>query len=241
MHWLIFLLFTQMAFADVMNLNEFSPTRLEDASPAKEHKFDFQVTSIFERNNPDDMQYRFNPRYGLSKKAQLEASTTWFSGGGERESGRSKLGGLYMFTESDGLKPKISLIPLVVFPTGKYDQGLGLDTKFAFSWTLSGTSQKPDAEIHLNVGNIHNGKIRSNERYNQHLLGLGYSLRVLEKTAWVVDIFHEQERRKTEEQNLFESGIEQDLGNHTFISAGFGLPLGAGPSWSGNLTFIKQI
>lgn len=243
MQTLFFLLLVFVAsfsHAVEMNLNEYAPTRLEDASPTDEHKLDLQLSSVFEQEDPNQMQVRFNPRYGISKEAQLEAVANFFSGGDERGSGRIKLGGLYQFTDSRGFMPKIALSPFLVAPSGKYDQRLGYDNKLLVSWTLQGANERPEAEIHLNFGHSYHPIVADDERYNQFLFAFGYSYQIKRYAALVIDYFHQLDEKKTEEENMLETGIQHDLGNDTFLAVGGGAAVGAGPSWSGNLSLTKQ-
>jgi len=86
-------LLTLHASADVMNLNELMPVRLEDASPTNEKKTQIQFSGHFEEENNDDvLEYRPDLRYGVNRKIQLESIATFYSGGDERGSGNIQFG-----------------------------------------------------------------------------------------------------------------------------------------------------
>jgi hypothetical protein len=237
---LVSLLFCSSAFADVMNLNEFMPTKLEDATPADEHKTQLQLSSHYEQSHPDQVINRFNPRYGLSKRAHLEASASGFSGGDERGSGRTKLGGLIQLNNPSGHMPMIALMPNILFPTGKYESGIGGELKLALTTTLKGSKDHPDAAIHLNVDHMYHPHVRFDERYNQYLVVIGYSQRLEEGTSIVADYYYQQESKKGKESNVFEVGLQHDLGKNWSYGVGLGAGVGAGPSCQGNFSVAKQ-
>jgi hypothetical protein len=104
----IALLITSVVRADVMNLNEFVPTHLEDATPVDVGATIYQLTGEFEKASPDTFTWRPDIRYGLNKKIQLEAQGDLMSGGRESRGGEAKAAVQYKLNESDNAFPVIA-------------------------------------------------------------------------------------------------------------------------------------
>lgn len=214
-----------------MNLNEYMPTRLQDATPIDAKSMDLQMSSNFNKASPQDhMIYRPDIRYGVTKKLQLEMESTFLSGGEEKDHGETMLGGLYQVNESDDLFPMLALNPLVTFPTGKKSGHFDFSQEFVLTSTLNGTSKDPRTQLHVNVtwG-------RQSELYI-----FGVSQLLHERAALVVDILHVEE--DGEESNAFETGVHLGLGEEYYLSLGGGLGFGGkSQNWSGLVALEKQI
>lgn len=232
----------QMLLADVMNLNEFMPTKLEDASPIDEKTFAFQYSSAFEDQGNDDKHiHRPNIRYGLSKQLQLDAMASMYSGTDENESGDIDLGGLYQINQSSNWVPTFAINPLVTLPTGKKSQGNDIQYKFLISSTICGRPDNPKTQIHFNFNHSYNDKRRKQERLHQFLYAIGVSFKISPHTALVADVLKEDELIG-KVSDIVEMGLQQSLGLGYQIGVGLGTALSEDtPSWTGALGLEKQI
>lgn len=226
-----------------MNLNEYMPTRLQDATPIDEKSMDLQMSADFNKmGSQDNIIFRPNIRYGMTKKLQLEVDATLLSGSDEKDHGETQLGGLYQFNESDNFIPVIAWNPMVIFPTGKSSEGLDFSHQIVLTSTLSGTSQKPKTQIHLNGSWSRNNNARRDERKDAGLFIFGISQLLHERAALIVDVLHEEESEKKSESNSLEAGVHLGLGNEYYLSLGAGLGFGGkSHKWNGLLAFEKQI
>lgn len=216
-----------------MNLNEYMPTRLQDATPIDEKSMDLQMSADFNKAaSQDQMIYRPNIRYGMTKKLQLEVDATLLSGSDEKDHGETQLGGLYQFNESDNYIPVFAWNPMVIFPTGKGGKALDFSQEIVLTSTLAGTSQKPKTQIHLNAS-----WCRSS---NLSIFGISQLLH--ERAALIMDILHEEDFEQDSESNSLEAGLHLGLGNEYYLSLGAGLGFGGkSQKWNGLLAFEKQI
>lgn len=231
--WSCALLFSAVASADVMNLNEFVPTHLEDAPPIKEHSTIFQLSSQFEKEDQDDVTWRPDIRYGLTKKIQLELMTDIITGGEENQSGETKTAVMYMLNESDNAFPVISLNPIAQFPTGKHSRGTDLGMKLLITSTLSGSQEKPESQLHLNYEYLNNAQRRSGERGAEFTFAFGYSRRIRESMALVIDFYHEADTPRDRDEDFLEAGIHLQAGQRLYLSLAAGVDVGPEtPHWN---------
>lgn len=233
--WLLVgtLLCSHVAFSDVMNLNEFVPTHLEDASPVDEHSTIFQLSGQFEQEEKDDVTWRPDVRYGLTKKIQLEVMADLISGGDENQSGDTRLGILWQVNESANAVPVLSLNPIATFPTGKDSAGTDLGMKFLLTSTVSGTQKKPDTQIHLNYEYLNNALRKPGERPAEKIFAFGISRRLWENMALIIDYYHEEDTPDDRDENFVESGIHMQTGKRFYFSLGTGVDIGPSvPHWN---------
>lgn len=238
----MFLVLTASVSADVMNLNEFVPTHLEDASPIDEKSTIFQMSAQFENEDPDDISFRPDIRYGLTKKIQLEVMADLISGGKEEQSGETKAALLYQVNDSHNAFPVFSVNPIAQFPTGKESRGIDPGCKFILTSTLTGTQEKPETQIHLNFESIHNSARRRGERASENLYALGFSRRIRENMALVIDFYHEADTPKDRDEDFFEAGIHLQAGKRLYLSLGGGFDVGPqDPAWNSILSAEYEI
>ncbi len=238
----IALISTAAVRADVMNLNELVPTHLEDASPVEEHQTIYQFSGQFDKSSPDEITWRPDIRYGLTKKIQLEAAGDITSGGNELRNGETRASVLYQINESDNAVPVISISPWAALPTGKKTAGFDPGIKVILSSTLRGTAEKPDTQVHLNYQIRHNSVRKSGEKADEVLYAGGFSRRLKEKLSLVADIIFQDDEGKDERKDFIEAGLHQELSKGFYI--GYGLGKGIGPSspdWSGILSLEVEI
>ncbi len=150
-----------------MNLNEFVPTHLEDASGVDKHQTIYQLSGNFEKSMPDEFTWRPDIRYGVTKKFQVEVMGDMISGASEVRGGESRASALYQVIESD--IANFAINPFVSFPTGKSSDGIDPAIKIILS------SNNPDTQIHLNYQIRHNASRRSGERADEILYAAGFS------------------------------------------------------------------
>jgi len=226
--YLCLLLFcNQVSYADVMNLNEYMPTRLEDASPIDEKTSSLQLSSAFEENGKEDrLIHRPNIRYGASKQLQLDVMSTIYSGVDEDQSGEIDIGGLYQFWISTNWVPVLAINPLFTFPTGKGSKGEDFQYKVLLTSTINGTPDAPITQLHLNMNHSYNDQEKPGERLNQFLYAIGFSHRLSPNTALIVDYL-------CDEEEVAEIGLHQSLSGGFQAGVGFGAGLNRdSPSWS---------
>lgn len=223
---IFFFLVSEIALGDVMNLNNFIPTQLEDASPIDESTWDIQFSTAKLDKKVDEVIHRPNIRYGASKNLQLEAQGTIESGGDEIQSGESEINFLYRFNRSSNLVPEVSLSPMFIFPTGKKMEGLDYGARLNLSSTLRGSSEHPLTQIHFNYLLMHNNSPRDDEVPDRSAFLLGLSHRLLEETALVFDAVLSEDREGVESY-LLEGGIHQHLGKKFYLGLSAGAGIGA--------------
>jgi hypothetical protein len=233
------LLFSMNAFSDIMNLNEFMPARLEDATTVDEKIYDLQIASQIEDN---ELNLRSNFRYGATRRLQFEAVLNELSGGPEKGSGEPQFGGQYLLNKSDNYLPEIGLSPMIVLPTGKINEGVDTHLRMNMTTTVVGSSNTPTTQIHFNIDWAHNAKNQNSERPNSFLYIMGLSHKYCDSGALIVDLFREEETEENEAMNMFELGTQFDLGKNYLVGLGGGLGFGEqSPPWHGILSFEKQI
>jgi hypothetical protein len=238
----LFFLFQQAAFSDVMNLNEFMPTRLEDSTPVNAHSFDVQVSSQFEEKSKDEITYRGNFRYGATDRIQLEAMTNMISGGGEEGSGETQLGGLFLVNKEDRYVPQIGVSPMIVLPTGKESRELDSHLRFNISSTLVGSANTPTTQIHFNFDWNHHTHDQKDQRRDAHFFAFGLSHRFSDSGALIIDLYRELEDEKDVETNMAEAGIHYEIGSNYYLGLGGGLGFGdESAHWHGLLSLEKEI
>lgn len=230
------------ASADVMNLNEFMPTRLEDATPTDLHKVEAQLSSQFEVKHLDETNFRLNGRYGMTDRLQLEGMMNTLTGGDETNSGDLQCGGQYLINKTEKYLPEIALSPNVILPTGRGSQGIDSHLRFNISSTLIGSSNTPTTQVHVNVDWGNNEKRKSEERRNRFLYVVGLGHRFSDSGSLIIDFFREEEMEQGEETNMFEVGSEYELGSNYYVGLGGGVGIGdESPHWHGLLSLEKQI
>jgi hypothetical protein len=233
---LMMLFLTTNVFADVMNLNEFMPTRMEDSKGTQAGALEFQLASDFQKEDQDNLIFRENIRYGVSDRLQLEGLANQFSGGDERSNGEFQLGGQYVVI------PQLGVSPMIAFPTGKGEDGIDTHLRFNNSYTLSGSPNSPRAQLHLNIDWAHNEKPKSDERDNHYLYVVGVSYKYNDSGAVLLDILREEEELKDEEQNIFEVGTQYDIGRDYMVGLGAGVGFGdESPHWNSILSIVKKV
>lgn len=227
-------LFISSAYADVMNLNEFMPTRLEDSKVIKAKFLEVQLSSDFQKMDQDEIIFRENVRYGVSEKFQMEMLSNHISGGGEEGSGEILLGGQYDIID------EIAISPMIVFPTGKKEEGIDTHLKINQSSTILGSTNTPMLQFHINVDWAHSNHRNSGERADHYFYATGLSYLFSDSGSVIVDIFREEDQQKDIEINMLELGTQYDVGSHYLVGIGAGVGIGdQSPAWSGIFTILK--
>jgi len=224
------------AFADVMNLNEFMPTRMEDATNVKEKNLEFQISSDFENDDTDQIIFRENLRYGATEKLQLDLIGNQFSGGDESESGEMQIGGQYNIID------QLSISPMLALPTGKGSEGVDTHLRFNNSFTLMGSPNTPMLQMHFNFDWNHNAERKAGERSDHNLYLAGISYKFNDSGSVLLDILREELQNQGEESNVVELGTQYEIGSHYLIGLGAGTGFGdESPHWNGIISLVKQV
>lgn len=237
----VFVFYSSLVQSDVMNLNEFFPTRIEDSSPIDVGRWQLQGSAAFEQQTPGQMILRPSLRHGLGQSTQLEAFHTVLSGGKEMGSGVVGIGGMHMLNKPKGAVPAVAINVVFNLPTAKHQRGLGTEGKLMASWLLQGSEDKPVTQFHVNVRDLYQDKVASDERRSRWLYALGMSRRLREKTALILDLVREEEGSKKVESNFFEAGVNHELVTGTTTAVGVFTSLGdESPSWGLTLSYQKD-
>lgn len=228
MKYLILLFFiSHHLYADVMELNNFMPTQMEDATPIDEKTLDIQYSLVSEKEEDAVMIHRPNIRYGITKELQFETQGTIKSGGDEDQSGESEVGLFYRFNQSENYFPEIALSPVLIFPTGKQMKGLDYYVKLNFTTTLSGSSVNPRTQVHFNYQFIQNNSPGDSERFNRGVYVLGISHLISPATALIVNGVLEEEVLRGDDSYLLEAGLHHHLGKDYYLGVGGGVGMGS--------------
>lgn len=233
---LVLFLLSTTAFADVMNLNEFMPTRLEDSKVIQGKTMEFQGSSDFQNDDTDQIIYRENFRLGMTDKLQLEGFSNQMSGGNEKGSGEVHFGGQY------DVIPQLGISPMIVLPTGKSTDGLDSEVRFNYSATLMGSATAPLLQFHVNYDWNHNNQRNAGERTDHNLYIMGMSYRYNDSGSLIFDVLREESQEQNNETNVVEIGTQHDIGNDYLIGIGGGFGFGdESPHWNGILTIVKMV
>ena len=224
MYILIILLSISTTFADIMNLNEYMPTRLEDVSVTRLHHVEAQGTV---RIHEEDEELILSPnlRWGLVKRAQLEYNTDYIQTTGDKQRFRSehKFGLQWNFHDQDDWVPALALDPVLIIPQGPGSKALDSSVKMLLTYTLIGTLVDPIGQFHLNYRWTHNSDRQEDENKIGELLIFGYSHKVGERSSLVADFLHKKDILSSELENAFEAGILHELHEKLHLGLGIGV------------------
>lgn len=230
------LLFVTSVCADVMNLNEFMPTRLEDSKVIKIQTKEFQVSSDFQKQDTDEMIFRENFRISPSEDLQLEVLANQISGGKEKGSGEIQVGGQY------DIVPQLGISPMIVLPTGKGSDGVDTHLRFNQTSTILGTPNSPQLQFHVNFDWAHNSQRKNGERHDHNLYVMGFSYQFNDSGSFIIDVLREELEEQGKEANVLEFGTQYDLGSEYLIGIGGGLGFGdESPHWNAILSLVKMV
>lgn len=235
----IYLLFPLITLANVMNLNNFMPTRLEDASPIEKNSFDAQFSSAFEKRNQDVVTMRPNIRYGLTNDIQLETQGTLLSGGKEEDHGETDFSVLYRIIKGKKL-PSVALTPTLVIPTGKGQSGAELNFLFTISKAVRGTSDEPLTELHLNLGTKRQQFRGTGERGSVENFAAGVSHKLKKNMALIGDYIHQEDDEHKEILQLLELGLHTHLGKQIYLGLSYSQGFGKSFTRSGALVGLEK-
>lgn len=213
------LLTLAIAHADVMSLNEFMPTRLEDASVLEKGAWQLQGTARFAEED-NRLQYRPSLRWGVMKRLQLEFCQETYSASKNVEvgSGETQAAVQWNFNDQDDWVPSIALASQFTFPTGKKTAGVDPSLKLFLTSTIAGTLMEPIGQIHFNYQHEHNSQRQSGEDKITKLMSLGYSHKLGKSTSLLADLVHEKDlvghsTNELELGNLYEFSPSWILGS----------------------------
>lgn len=226
---LLSLIFAHSAYANVMNLNEFMPTRVEDASVSDLNEVEIQG-SLDYVDQEEKFLFRPNFRWGASDQVQLEFSSDHISAPSKNEDGHGSitLGGQWQFMQENTWKPSLSLEPQADFPTGKNTYGVDPSMRFIMTKTISGSLKDPLGQIHFNYRYLSNSDRQSSEDSIGQLLIMGYSHSFGAHTALVMDYVNEKSAFKSSVQNEVELGWIHEIFDNTNLGVGIALDVNQG-------------
>lgn len=223
---LIFLITMFSAHASIMDLNEFMPTRMEDASVTPIKEIDFQASARYE-DASEATTFRPNIRYGLVKRVHLEVANDMIRGPktAEKNSGQTIAGFQWHFNDQDDWVPAFAFEPQFTFPTGKNMDGIDPSARLNMTYTLAGTLTEPVGQFHLNYKWEHNSSRQKDENKVGKLLIFGYSQRLGTTSALIGNFNHEKEVFSGKTINEFELGWTKECFKDTFLGLGAGIDI----------------
>lgn len=226
---LIFLLSFLTAQANVMDLNEFMPTRMEDATVTQTGKIDLQASGNYDDSSESTL-IRPNLRYGLMKRVHLEFSQDIINGpkDSEKGSGRTAAGFQWNFNDQDDWVPSMAFEPKFLFPTGKDVDGIDPSLRLILTSTLVGTSAEPLGQFHFNYQWDHNSDKDKDERKSGYEIVFGYSHRISPHSSLMADLFHDKDVFTSDTVNEIELGWMHEFAREFYIAIGAGLQLNDG-------------
>lgn len=209
--------------ADVMNLNEFMPTKMEDASVTDLSDVEFQ-TSAHYQDDEEFILFRPNIRWGAIKRVQFEAYSDHISGPHRRErgNGQTVLGAQWNFNDQDDWVPSLALSPQFTFPTGESIDGIDPSLRINLTYTLVGTLDDPLGQFHMNYKWDHNSSRKRNEEKVGELFVFGYSHRIGTNSSLMADFLHEKDKFRGDSKNEVEVGWLHDFARQFAIGIGGG-------------------
>lgn len=221
----IFLLgLSTFSYADVMNLNEFMPTRMEDASVTNPHEVELQGSVDYD-DEEKKFLFRPNVRWGAFKRVQLEYSSDFISGPDKSEdgSGAATLGGQWNFNDQSDWVPSLAIEPQFIIPSGKKSRGTDSSVKAILTYTLLGTLIDPVGQFHLNYRWYTNADKQSDENKTGELFILGYAHKISPHSSLLMDFVNEEDAFSSQVQNEIELGWIHEC--HKDINIGLGAAL----------------
>ena len=216
--------FQQNSHADVMNLNEFMPTRMEDATVTDLHKWEIQASGRFNRDEKET-HLRPNVRWGAIKRLQFEASSDYYQSTKiqqEKNSGSTHLGFQWNFNDQDDWVPSLAISPQVTFPTGKRSDGIDPSIKLIMTHTLIGTITEPIGQFNMNYLWQENNQTKSGEAKIANLLLFGYIHKISHKTSLQADFNHDYDALIKKSKNEMEIGVLYQLYESWLVGIGTG-------------------
>ncbi len=186
--FLFLLLGLSSTFAEVMNLNEFMPTRMEDAAVTNLHQVELQA-SVGYQDEEKMFLFRPNIRWGAYKRVQIEYSSDFISAPKENEdgSGAQNLGAQWNFNDQTNWAPALAIKPQLIFPTGKNSSGTDSSIKAILTYTFVGTIIDPIGQFHLNYRWYNNADKQQIENKTGALFLLGYAHKISPHSSLLLD------------------------------------------------------
>jgi hypothetical protein len=225
----IFLLVLANTQANVMNLNDHMPTRLDDASVIETDKIEVQASGRYE---DDDKRFHFRPglRWGPVKRVQTELMLDHYSGPDDKETGNGQTSAniQWNFNDQDNIIPALALTSEFNFPTGKNTYGIDPSIKLNMTSTIAGTLADPVSQFHVNYRWLHNSSRRSGEEKVGKLLVAGYSHRVGSQSAVIIDFAHEKDALTRMTTNEVELGWLHEAARQVQVGISAGLDVQEG-------------
>jgi hypothetical protein len=217
------------SYADVMNLNEFMPTRMEDAAVTNQNQVELQGSVDYE---DDEKQFIFRPnlRWGAYKRVQVEYTSDFISApkGSETGSGAQTIGAQWNFNDQDNWVPSLAIEPQVIFPSGKDAHGADTSIKAILTYTLAGTITDPVGQFHLNYRWYNNADNQLEENKTGELFLLGYAHKISPHSSLLLDFVNEQTAFSSQVQNDVELGWIHEFCETVNIGLGAALDIKQG-------------
>lgn len=220
-----------------MNLNEYFPTQVEDASVTEMHQTKTQGSARYVDDNQEVILIP-NIRWGIYKKRmQLEYQSGFITTNGRsyEPSSYHRLGLQWKFHDQDDWVPTLALQPQLLYPAGQENKALDPAVKLFLTYTLVGTLADPVGQFHLNYRWIQNTERQENENKVGKQLIFGYAHKLNLNNVIVADFLHQRELYRSEFQSEVELGWIHQIKDDLFLGAGLGMDVELG-RFSSNLS-----
>lgn len=215
--------------ADVMNLNEHMPTRLEDASVVDTGEIQIQASTSYQ-DKEKRFHYRPDLRWGMMKRVQTELMLDQFSGPRDKEktSGQTAANIQWNFNDQDNIIPSMAITSEFKFPTGKNTDGIDPSLRLNLTNTIAGTLSDPEVQAHVNYRWSHNSVRQKNESKVGNLLVAGLSQRLSTNSALIADFAHEKDTLDGKTSNEVEVGWLREAARKFQIGVSAGVDIEKG-------------
>ncbi len=220
----LFLIVLANTKANVMNLNEHMPTRLEDASVIETGQVQVQASARYS-DEEKLLHYRPDVRWGVVKRVQAEVMVNQYTGSNEKEkdSGQTAANIQWNFNDQDNIVPALALTGEFKFPTGKKTDGIDPSLRLNMTSTIAGTLSDPVSQVHVNYRWLHNSSRRTDQDKVGKFLIAGFSQRLGSKSAIIADFSHEKDEQDGKTNNQIELGWLHESGREFQVGISSGL------------------
>ncbi|TPG57723.1 hypothetical protein EAH89_09845 [Roseomonas nepalensis] len=210
---------------DIDDLDVFLPTTLEDAFTGEPKQGEAQTGLRFDRRRGhDDLlifpQFQASPANGLL----LNFSLPYVVGSGNRANqGEVSAGALYNLNRETRWLPAFAVAVDASAPVGPGDRATQLQFTGVASRTIDPAGNK---RLHLNASWITRFAPSEDERHNRYRVVAGYSQRLGNDTALILDYVRERQERRERDANVIEIGFRQRLSEGVTLGFGGGAGIG---------------
>jgi hypothetical protein len=220
------------ASADEVNdLEEELPLTIEDASPGEPGSVQFNGGLRYQRVRPaqpgqgrNETQLTPRLQFGVTRDMQISIAAPYRLGNAaDTSQGEFRLEALYRLNLETAALPSFAIEAGIERPYGAQAGGTEVLIKGIMSKSL-GSSRNTDrpAQVHVNLAVRRNIDPLDEERRTRYLAGAALSKQISERFLLAASLFREQQRERTEADNMAELGARWKLSEKTILSGAIG-------------------